>query len=359
MQDLTGKTTGSTLTAVEWNQLPQESQNIITQTGQTLTDSDLNQLGKGVASYAAGGAFYTDSGAADAYVLTTVGGKQAPAGYFDGMTVEFITTNANTGASTVNVASLGVKDVKVVGGTDPTAGAVNGRTVLKFDAVNDWFELQSIKNQVVSIDFTVGAVYNPPANVTALEILAIGGGGGGGGADGQGAGTNAAAAGGGGGGAAMIVTNIIDASYTITIGAGGNAGAGSGGGDGGDGGNTTVVSSNVNLSANGGTGGQGDVGSSGSPSTSTGGAGGDATGGTVNITGSDGSSGKVNSGLVVNIGDSGGSYYGGAIRGRATAAGGDGLTVGSGGSGAGAGAASTNFPGGAGADGYVLIKEYF
>lgn len=55
---------------------------------------------------------YTDSGSANAYVLTPTynNNAQAPA-LFDGMTVSFIPANASTAASTVNVAGTGVKNV--------------------------------------------------------------------------------------------------------------------------------------------------------------------------------------------------------------------------------------------------------
>lgn len=52
--------------------------------------------------------YAADSGAADAYVVTL---SPVPAGYTNGMVVRFKAANANTGASTVNVNSLGVKNI--------------------------------------------------------------------------------------------------------------------------------------------------------------------------------------------------------------------------------------------------------
>lgn len=112
MQDLNDKASGSTLTADEWNQLPSEIQNAIESLGITLSGADLHQLGKAIAGYVANGDFYTDSGAANAYVLTQIGLKKAPTAYTDGMRVRFIPGNMNTGASTVNVATLGLKDLR-------------------------------------------------------------------------------------------------------------------------------------------------------------------------------------------------------------------------------------------------------
>lgn len=139
--DNSGGAQGS-LPADEWNQVPGELQNVITQTGQTLTHTDTNQLGKGVAMYAAAGAFFVDGGIANAYSLTAIGGRQAPVAYVDGMTVTFLPGNTNTGAATVNIAGVGVKGIRLrgaalVGGEIPAAAEVT----LSYSATNDWFDL--------------------------------------------------------------------------------------------------------------------------------------------------------------------------------------------------------------------------
>lgn len=112
MQSLNGKVTGDSLTAAEWNQVPSELQNIITNTGQSLSAADLNQLGKGVAAYASVSDFYTSSGPANAYVLTSLVGYQSPVQYTDGMRVRFVPNINNTGASvTISVGGLGSRSV--------------------------------------------------------------------------------------------------------------------------------------------------------------------------------------------------------------------------------------------------------
>ena len=112
MQDLSNKITGGTLTANEWNEVPSEIQNVIEGLGITLSDGDLNQLGKAISGYVANGTFYIDSGAANAYVLTTVGSKQTAPAYTTGFNIQFVAGNTNTTASTVNVGGLGVKSLK-------------------------------------------------------------------------------------------------------------------------------------------------------------------------------------------------------------------------------------------------------
>ncbi len=122
----------------EFNDIADELENIITSAGITLSQSDLFQLGKAVATYSAGGDFYTDSGAADAYVLSAIGSKQTPEEYFDGMRIRFLPENANTGASTINVNSLGVINIKKADGvSDPAAGDISTTELqLTYDGTN-------------------------------------------------------------------------------------------------------------------------------------------------------------------------------------------------------------------------------
>jgi hypothetical protein len=107
----------STLPAAEFNEIADELENAITTAGLTLASADVNQLAKAIASYSAISTFYTDSGVADAYVLTSVGSYKAPTAYTNGMAVRFKPGASNTGAATVNVAGLGVKNIKKADGT--------------------------------------------------------------------------------------------------------------------------------------------------------------------------------------------------------------------------------------------------
>jgi len=117
MQDLNDKITDGTLTADEWNQVPSELQNVIEALGITLSSGDLNQLGKAIAGYVANGNFYIDSGAANAYVLTRVGSRQASPAYTDGFEIAFVAANTNNAASTANIDGLGSKDLRTADGS--------------------------------------------------------------------------------------------------------------------------------------------------------------------------------------------------------------------------------------------------
>lgn len=112
--------------AEDLNGFEKENNNLISSTGIALNTADNLQTSKAVSAYAANGDFYTDTGVANAYVCTVQnngGGPSyvAPPSYFTGMRVRFFAGNANTTASTVDVAGLGVKNI-----VDRNGAALNG-----------------------------------------------------------------------------------------------------------------------------------------------------------------------------------------------------------------------------------------
>lgn len=142
MQNIPTKNTGDSLTAAEFNQIPDELENAITDTGQSLSGGDLFQLSKAIANMVASGDFYTDSGAADAYVLGTIGSKKGPTLYATGTRVRFVVGNTNTGASTANINALGVKSITLDGAALIGSELVAGRIVeLRYDSSGGTFEL--------------------------------------------------------------------------------------------------------------------------------------------------------------------------------------------------------------------------
>ncbi len=137
--NIVDQVTGGTLTAAEYNQHKNSNQNAITSSGQTLSNVDLFQLSKAIADYAAVSSFYTDSGVLNAYVLNSIASFEAPSAYEVGLQVRFRAGNENTGASTINVASLGVVNIKLAdGSTDPGAGDIvtDKDMVLRFDGTS-------------------------------------------------------------------------------------------------------------------------------------------------------------------------------------------------------------------------------
>jgi len=117
---ITSKINGNQVDADEWNQLA-DYNTLQSSSGQTPSSSNINQGSIAAARYASAGQYFLDSGTANAYVLSPVAPFKAPVdatvGYFVGMTIRFRAGNANSGASTVNVNSAGVKNLKKEDGT--------------------------------------------------------------------------------------------------------------------------------------------------------------------------------------------------------------------------------------------------
>jgi len=154
MQSLTGKATGDTLTATEWNQLPQEVQNVITALGQSLSNGDLNQLGKAIAGYAASSEFFTDSGTANAINLVPGGSLQAPTSFQNGMRVRLRKGITNTSNVTLVVGSLASKKVLDQTGSALASGDLTAGLPYEF-----WYD--------ITADSAAGAwIYKKPSSLT-------------------------------------------------------------------------------------------------------------------------------------------------------------------------------------------------
>lgn len=137
----------ASLTSSNANDIIQEEQNAITDSGQTLipiaNPADNTQLSEAISRNAAVATFYADSGAADAYVLSALGSFKAPSVYLDGQIIRWIAGNANTGPSTVIAAGVGVKDLTAEGGAALSGGEIDtvSENVARYSLSNDRFEL--------------------------------------------------------------------------------------------------------------------------------------------------------------------------------------------------------------------------
>lgn len=204
--------------------------------------------------------------------------------------------------------------------------------------------------------FTTGtaATYTRPAGITSIFVEVYGAGAGGGYVNAGGSGAFAATGGGGGGYAALYISSAA-ATYTYTVGTGGAGGIGASSTNAGNGGTTSFGAS---LQATGGSRGFGGTTSTGNV-VSTGGTGGAGTNGTVNGVGGQGLGGSIYTGSLVYIGCSGGSSHlgdGGYVT-TGAGNGNNGVTPGSGGAGAWS-PTSTNYNGGSGADGLIVVWEF-
>jgi hypothetical protein len=269
---------------------------------------------------------------------------------------------ANTTANpTFNLNGLGAKTI-VKQDAKPLAAGDSGGSGCKIylsysETLDRWVLLNPQGSQVNEYYITSDQTYTPKVGTTYLVFQAIGGGGGGGGIDGQGADTGAASEGGGSGGYCRKSTSTIEATYAITIGAGG-AGGTAGENNGGNGVATTVVGSvpTLNMSAGGGGGGAGDLG--GATSYRNGKRGGASSGGDVNARGGASTGTSVVGGVVTGRSTSGSSYFGGSEISTNNATGFTAETYGAGGGACHSTGETANRAGGAGGAGVVIITEY-
>ena len=166
---------GSIPPAESFEHTMREVVKVITGTGQTPNHLNLEQVLEGVAHMASKGQWYVDSGAADAYVLTTpftADNIVMPKVTFDGMWLRWVPANDNTGASTATITGIGNKKVllwdgselsggELIGGRptetmfDPTADAGNGAlmvppwaSAIKVGGVGEFFNVKVIEDAV-------------------------------------------------------------------------------------------------------------------------------------------------------------------------------------------------------------------
>lgn len=153
MLNISNKTDGvSTQPAVEMNSVFNELKNLVTDSGQTLGVDDF-QISRGAAINASGSDFYTDSGTANAKVLTSVGSKKAPLEYFDGQKIRFRVGVTNTGATTANVAIVGLVDL-----VDRDGVAFSGGELVADDEVEFSFHDPSGDFRFVATSSSTGTV---------------------------------------------------------------------------------------------------------------------------------------------------------------------------------------------------------
>jgi hypothetical protein len=253
---------------------------------------------------------------------------------------------------TQNASDTAKGAVEIATSAEINAGTATGATGAALAISPDG--LKASQNPIVRTYLNAGspATWTKPTGLKYITVEVQAAGGGGGGADVA----HGAAGGGGAGGYSrkMIPAASLGATETVTTGIGGAGG--SSGATGTTGGTSSFGS---HLSAVGGTGGTGNINNG--HNFKAGGAGGTATGGDFNVTGGQGYNNGITSGTADEAGGHGGtSYFGGGVNGGFNGNGIAGLAYGSGGGGAsdddGAGSGNT---GGAGADGIVIVTEYY
>lgn len=148
---------GGQLSAAEFNNLATENENAVLHSGQALSGASDTQLAQSLFLHGVKSASFQDSGAANAYVATPVSGASGvllPAAYTNlaGSVITFKASNANSGASTLNIGQttgtlLGSKPIRTQADTALLSGAIVAGQYIQvvynaaFDSGNGAWEL--------------------------------------------------------------------------------------------------------------------------------------------------------------------------------------------------------------------------
>lgn len=178
-------------------------------------------------------AYAADTGAANAYVVTL---NPALTQYVIGMPVYFKAANANTGAATLNVNGLGVKNILKNGSEALAPGDIKAGQIIDAKYDGTAFQISNVlfSGMLKSLQvLTSGTVYTPTPGTKSIVVELVGGGGGGG--NGATVVSNTCSVGGGGGAGSYAIKRFsgLSGTYGYSVGAGGAAGA--------NGGNTTFT----------------------------------------------------------------------------------------------------------------------
>lgn len=160
------------LTAAEDNVRFREEENLVSSAGMELDpavgpDSDFTMMAQASARYASGGVFYSDSGAANSYDLTSPSGTNGfvmPKDLFEGLEIEFEPLNSNTSASTVNVNSSGVKPLRTNSGEElePNTVIAGVPVVARYNQATDDFRIRPWALTGVGQSGNTGTYLNNP-----------------------------------------------------------------------------------------------------------------------------------------------------------------------------------------------------
>ncbi len=173
MEQIPTMTDGVTsLAAVLFNQIPDEIENVITSTGQALTNTDLFQLAKGVAEYVARGDYYIDNGIADTYTLAAQGSMRTPVSMTDGVHAVFTVANSNTGGGeTAQLPGLASTSITKFGGAALEADDMEAGDTVMIVVVGAAFRLFNYSKVQAAVD-SLGALAFKDQVDGATDVLA-------------------------------------------------------------------------------------------------------------------------------------------------------------------------------------------
>ena len=151
--DIVSKMNGSQLQATEFNQIPDELENVIASGSLIPDDKVLTQMADAIAQITADGRCFLASGSGDAIILSQQNPRKPVKALINGINGIFKATNDNTSTVTINLCNLGAKSV-FKDSASLIAGDIKAGYYYHFiyDALNDRFEIADYINKSVASD---------------------------------------------------------------------------------------------------------------------------------------------------------------------------------------------------------------
>lgn len=161
------KATGDSLTAGEFNQIPDELENVIISGGLSPDDQTLTQVATSISQYCADGNFYNTAGTANAIILNVISPRKSVNSLTNGFKARFKAIYDNTGSCTINVANLGSKDL-YYNGLALSAGEIKANEYYEviYNSTLDKFILEKSPRLLVKYFDTVSSL----TSNTLIEI---------------------------------------------------------------------------------------------------------------------------------------------------------------------------------------------
>lgn len=155
-----------TLPASAWNSIAEENKNAVETSGQTLSEANSLQLAEAVGRYVATGDFYSATNTANSYVLVSINNTKKAPSYLNGARFSFKVPATNTGASTANIDSIGVTDIRSSDGAPLIGGELvfNAYVEFRYNDSGGYLEIvsggsfdpTSVTNLLVSVKKSAG-----------------------------------------------------------------------------------------------------------------------------------------------------------------------------------------------------------
>jgi len=171
-----------TCAAADLNGFKNENNVLIQAADQVINTGDNDQTAKSVTIHSHDANYYSDSGVLNAYVLSMANtSRKSPVSYTEGMLVRFRPGATNSGASTVNVASLGAKSIVTASNSALSGGELSSQSevMIQFSTSFDAFILVNIARNAGAGEAAQGYIYNfrtEPGTDQLHDVRFIGGG---------------------------------------------------------------------------------------------------------------------------------------------------------------------------------------